>query len=594
VESAGETDYASRTDAIDVKLDLLRTAVAERRYELAAALADSIKDGIAAERQLQADPGQPLIPSSVSRDVSSLPPAWAEWAKGWSTYQVLALDEPLGLARRREPIDLLVSVPAARTARLTREARLARIDQSTGTLEEVPSQVYGEVRRGDDRLGRLVFLASVAGHGHETYLLFSGNPEAELPAYPTDLRVQGEGFGLDVENAYYKASLSRQMGQLERLTYKREHQLELFAGGDGHGEPPNIDWAHDYLASNHFQKFRVTNWATCPNYEVVRGPLCVHVRRWGFPHSPVHPLFTPSRMLVDVTYTFYADTPYFLKRGRMEAVRDFTLNYLRDDEWVFSGYSFTDALWMSDDGRLREGAVPPEYQDKLWAVGFYHRDSRDAFVALHLEHAAEGFPGVLRHAGEPILDYQGHGQLWSRWAVRDDPFFPAGAALTQHNAYLVTPYAREHGATDIEAYWQRLRSPLQALPGELPDGVTSSSRPLARPGETGDSLISKPAIWAALRECRDDMLYRIDANVVDMGYVYDVRVAGRTIHVLMTMPHRGRPKYGYLAEPIRRRLLQLPGVEQVIVDLTWHPPWSAADLSAHGASVLGLALEDAG
>jgi metal-sulfur cluster biosynthetic enzyme len=224
-------------------------------------------------------------------------------------------------------------------------------------------------------------------------------------------------------------------------------------------------------------------------------------------------------------------------------------------------------------------------------VGFYHRDSRDAFVALHLEHAAEGFPGILRHAGEPVLDYQGHGQLWSRWAVRDDPFFPAGAALTQHNAYLVTPYAREHGAANIEAHWQRLRSPLRARPGEPPTGAArSSGPPLARPGEAGDSLISKPAIWAALRECRDDMLYTIDANVVDMGYIYDVRVVGRTIHVLMTMPHRGRPKFGYLAEPIRQRLSRLPGVEQVVVDLTWNPPWSIADLSPGAASAFGVTL----
>ena len=38
------------------------------------------------------------------------------------------------------------------------------------------------------------------------------------------------------------------MGQLERLTIKRDHGLELFAGGEGHGEPPGIYWAHDYAA----------------------------------------------------------------------------------------------------------------------------------------------------------------------------------------------------------------------------------------------------------------------------------------------------------------------------------------------------------
>jgi hypothetical protein len=64
------------------------------------------------------------------------------------------------------------------------------------------------------------------------------------------------------------------MGQLERLTLKREHGLELFSGGEGHGEPPGIDWAHDYVAAGSFQKLRITYWDACPDYEVVRGPLC--------------------------------------------------------------------------------------------------------------------------------------------------------------------------------------------------------------------------------------------------------------------------------------------------------------------------------
>jgi len=593
VTSPGEVDYAGRTDSVEDKLTFLRAALEAGSYELAMALADSIKDSITLERQLHGNPGAPVVPASAVHDTSSLPIPWREWARGWSEYQVIVVAETAGLERRHEPVDILVSVPAARTARLAREARLARIDRETGAMREIPSQIYGELQRGDERLGRLVFFATVPAHAQETYLLFSGNSEAELPNYPTDLRVGGEGYGLDVDTTYYTASLSRQMGQIERLTYKRGHGLELFAGGEGHGEPPNIDWAHDYLASNHFQKFRVTNWAACPNYEVVRGPLCVQLRRWGFPHSPVHPLFAPSRMHIDVTYTFYANTPYFLKQGRMEMIQDFSLNYLRDDEWVFSGYSFTDSLWMGDDGRLREGEVPSEHQDNLWGVGFYHRDSRDAFIALHLEHDAEGFSGPLYHSGPPVLDYTGHGQLWSRWAAHDDPFFPAGSVLKQRNAYLVLPYTREEGATTAERYWQHLRAPLTAYAGDLPNTPSSRiAQRLARPGEDGNSPIRKQDIWEELRACRDEMLYTIDANVVDMGYIHDVQVHGQIVRILMTMPHRGRPRYDYLAEPIRQRVGKLPGVDQVIVDLTWDPHWSANDLTDPGAASLGLPPRD--
>ena len=80
-----------------------------------------------------------------------------------------------------------------------------------------------------------LFMAGGTMHQRQTYLVFFGNPDAELPAYPTDLETRGEGFGLDIENDFYKASLSRQMGQLERMSIKRDHGLELFAGGEGHG-----------------------------------------------------------------------------------------------------------------------------------------------------------------------------------------------------------------------------------------------------------------------------------------------------------------------------------------------------------------------
>lgn len=174
-----EVDFASRTDTVEVKLELLRDAMAAHRYELAQAIANSIKDGIAAERQLHADPGTPVLGSSTTRATAGLPVPWRDRAHGWSTYQVLVVEEPSALERQREPLDLLVSVPASQTARLTREARLARIDRGTGALAEIPSQVYGEVRRGDDRLGHSSFSRRsrrTVGNGDDPGL------QPELPA----------------------------------------------------------------------------------------------------------------------------------------------------------------------------------------------------------------------------------------------------------------------------------------------------------------------------------------------------------------------------------------------------------------------------
>lgn len=62
----------------------------------------------------------------------------------------------------------------------------------------------------------------------------------------------------------------------------------------------------------------------------------------------------------------------------------------------------------------------------------------------------------------------------------------------------------------------------------------------------------------------------------------ELRVArlDAAVHVLMTMPRRGRPKYNFLANPMRARVEKLAGVRSVVVDLTWEPAWTPNRLPA--------------
>jgi metal-sulfur cluster biosynthetic enzyme len=585
--ACGESEirYEQRTDSVEKKLRLLQAAYQAGNRDLALSLAESIRETLSFERQMQGgEEGQGVDAETFAR-VSELPEEWSRWAHGWEFYKVLELRETGGLERVQEPVDVPVAFLQDQVGDLQREVRVARLDQVQGTLSEVVCQVYGEKYAEGKRQARLVFMANVSAGGRAWYLVLYGNPFAELPEYGTDMQVSGEGYGLDIENRYYKARLSRQTGQLERLTYAERGQLELFARGDAHGEPPHIDWAHDYVGSNGFQKFRMTNWAQVPNYEVVKGPLCVRVRRWGFPHSPVHPLFAPSRMHMDIEYTFYAGQPYFFKKGRIEAIQDFEITYLRDDEWVFSQGPFTDSVWMDRDGVLHEGAVTGGHGNDLWGVGFFHRETRDAFIALFLQHSAENFD-ALNHAGSPKLHRHGDGQIWSRWAASGGPSFKAGAVLKQRNAYLLMQY---EGTAKVEQTRKKLLQPLQVGAGVLPGGLEPTAvEALARRGETQETAALKPALWAALRQVKDAQLYTVDGNVVDMGYIYDLRVRGDRVHVLMTMPHRGRPKYGFVGQPVRQRLLEVDGVGQVEVDFTWEPAWTAARLTRRGRQVMGL------
>lgn len=589
-----ENTYWERTEPFEEKLRLLEAAWRKRDFRLARALTHSLRDTAVQAQQEEESLGTPLMAAEQFEKVEALPPAWRAWALGWRFFKIVHLDETLGVERPPEPVELLLSFPAAKVASLAREVRVARVIGEA--LQEVPSQLHGEVRRGTERLAKILFMAGGAMHERQTYLIFFGNDDAELPAYPTDLETRGEGFALDIENDFYKASLSHQMGQLEKLTIKREHGLELFAGGEGHGEPPGIDWAHDYVTADRFQKMRITLWETCPDYEVVRGPVATIVRRWGFPHSPVHPVFAPSRLNVDVEYRFYAGLPWFHKSGTMQAIKTFEAPALRDDEWVFSGQSFTEMLWMGPDGKLRTGPVDSAMRENVWGVGFANPQSHDSFVALFLEHSAEGLP-ELKHSGAPQMFYRWHGHVWSRYPLPVKEV-PAGAVLRQKNAYAALPFTAAEGPGLLEELRHRLVNPLHASAGELPRHINAKAQAgrLARPGEAGDSPISKRALWDALRDCKDEQLYTADINVVDLGLVYDLRVRGDTVELLMAMPHRGRPRLGFFtfgsggnSMPVQQRLLKVPGVKKVIVEQTWQPGWNSNRLTDEGRSKFGLA-----
>jgi metal-sulfur cluster biosynthetic enzyme len=588
-----ETTYWDRTDTFEEKLRLLREAYQRRDYRLARALAESMRGSLLMEQQQQAPIGQPVLAASDSMPVSELPGPWREWSRGWSHARILALDETVGQARSREPVELVAAFSAGQVTSPRREVRVARVDG--GAVRETPSQVTEEARRGDEVHCRITFFADSPAHQRTYWLILHGNPDAELPDYPSDLMVSGEGVGLDLENDYFRASLSRQMGQLERMVYKREHGLELFAGGEGHGEPPGIDWAHDYVTSGNFQKLRITNWPECRDYEVLRGPLSLTVRRWGFPYSTVHPLFTPARMNVFVEYRFYAGLPWFMKVGQMQVIKDMEIGYLRDDEWVFSGMSFTDIVWIGRDGKLRTGPVEKGQAEDLWSVGFFNKDTRDAFIGVFLEHTAENVGG-LKHTGAPRFYYKWHGHVWSR-ALYHNAALPAGAVLRQKNAYLTLPFPENGGAEMVERFRHRLLNPLATSAAALPGGIQikQPAGRLARPGEAGDSPISKRLLWEALGECQDEQLYTARPSVVDLGLVYDVRVRGDVVHVVMAMPHRGRPRLGYFSygsggnsTPVQQRLMKVPGVRKVVVEQTWEPHWDSNRVTPEGRRKLGI------
>ncbi len=97
-------------------------------------------------------------------------------------------------------------------------------------------------------------------------------------------------------------------------------------------------------------------------------------------------------------------------------------------------------------------------------------------------------------------------------------------------------------------------------------------------------------VWAALAEINDP---EMPVNLVDLGLIYGLEVRQGTVRLRLTFTAMGCPASDMIVGDIRERLLAEPGVGDVVIDVVWDPPWSAARLTPDGRQALqawGLAV----
>jgi metal-sulfur cluster biosynthetic enzyme len=104
----------------------------------------------------------------------------------------------------------------------------------------------------------------------------------------------------------------------------------------------------------------------------------------------------------------------------------------------------------------------------------------------------------------------------------------------------------------------------------------------------------KNALWEALHDVRDDMFYTVNASIGAMGYVYDVRLphgpSSGSVEIQFSMPHRGRPMFRYLADPVEVRLRKIVGVERVSTEECWDPAWTPDRMDDSAWTAMGFPL----
>src|SRR3954465_2048373 len=96
---------------------------------------------------------------------------------------------------------------------------------------------------------------------------------------------------------------------------------------------------------------------------------------------------------------------------------------------------------------------------------------------------------------------------------------------------------------------------------------------------------SKEEVVEALRGVEDPEL---GMDIVELGLFYDAEIEGSTVKVTHSLTSRGAPAGPMIMGDIDRAGREIPGVEEVDVELTWEPPWTPDRMSDDAKFILGF------
>ncbi|NJE43367.1 metal-sulfur cluster assembly factor [Thermococcus sp. GR6] len=135
---------------------------------------------------------------------------------------------------------------------------------------------------------------------------------------------------------------------------------------------------------------------------------------------------------------------------------------------------------------------------------------------------------------------------------------------------------------DIDNVLIRLNTELQKI-----EGIGTITINRERDKQVDDNAeVTREMILEKLKEVIDP---EIGVDVVNLGLIYELDIRpDKTVYVKMTMTTPGCPLTMWILRAVEDKILEIPGVKDAEIELTFDPPWTPDRISDEYKKKLGL------
>ena len=120
-------------------------------------------------------------------------------------------------------------------------------------------------------------------------------------------------------------------------------------------------------------------------------------------------------------------------------------------------------------------------------------------------------------------------------------------------------------------------------------GMKVKEESIKKDSNHSNTKISEEDAWNVMKTCYDP---EIPVNIVDLGLIYDLKInhLGKEtkINVKMTLTAPGCGMGPVIAQDVEDKLMSLPNVSHVLVELVWEPAWNQSMMTEAAKLELGM------